>query len=217
MKKSLLILLTISLLALSACSKNVPPANTTIPQVSTKTTSESESSQLTDQDFIYIENNQQEIPMNFGYYYGFTQNQSVVFKLSSSYSKDRTTGSYTLPRNLTLQSSIEDFVDAYDIQAQNSVVQVWKLNMSHFYKFDIKNIDEFTKGAEWADLVIAWYKIDEQWHQMTSQEVMDLMSNKWNEECEAVYTVSIDCSNPSQRNSVIITYTTLEDWVKFNR
>ena len=90
--------------------------------------------------------------------------------------------------------------------------------MIHFYKLDIDSIDNLTKGAEWADIIIAWYKTtDDQWHQMSSQEVMDLMLNKWNEECEAVYTVSIDCSNPSRRKSVIITYSTLQDWVKFNR
>ena len=155
MKKALLVFSIIILFTLSACSGSFNPTNILTPDVST-TTSKTDTNQLTDIDFAYKKSTtQQEFPIEFGYYYGFTQNQSVVFKLSTSYSKQRTDGTFTLPRNLTLQSTIEDYINAYGIHAQNSVIQVWKTNMSHFYKFDIEAIDELTKGAQWADIVIA--------------------------------------------------------------
>lgn len=184
--------------------------------IAIESVSEAEHAALTESDFFYNSINTEKYNIDFGYYYGFAKSDLVTFKLSRSYDKDRINGEFIFPRNLTLDSTLDDYISAYDINDTNSSIQVWK-GMSYFYSFDKNSISELTKDAEWADILIAWFQTsDGEWHRMSSQQVMDLMRNKLEGECKAIYAVNIDCKNPSWRNSVIITYSTLEDWEKFN-
>ena len=172
---------------------------------------------LSGNDFSYYDSLSNKDVFEFGYYYGFQDNKLTSFRLDDSMNKTYTRDNYILPRNLSIDMSIDEYIEAYDINSTNSVIQVWK-GLSFFYIFDKTSISSLTKDAEWADIVIGWYQTnDDEWHRLSAEQAANLMRNNLNIECKAVYSISIDCKNTSKRNSVIYVYSTLEDWEAFNK
>ena len=196
---------------------NAENTETKNAEIEIENVSQSSEANLTSEDFVFSNDNGEKYSIDFDCYYGFAKEDVVTFELAKSFEEDRIYGEFVLPRNLTIDSTIDDYISAYDINETNSTIQVWK-NMSYFYSFDRDSIGELTKNAEWADILIAWFQTtDGEWHRMSSHQVMNLMKNTLEGECEAVYAVNIDCKNPIHRNSVIITYSTLENMKNFNQ